>query len=1117
MNMKDMFRGVLWKKMVLLFFVVSVLPMGAVSYWNYRTAKTDLKQRIYNELTAVAAAKKEHITQLIKLRQEQALIIANGHLYRNFLEQINQGNPGLAPLRVAVSDCLKYQVKVVDAFSEIFVIDLKGKIIASSHDRDLGRDESNSDVFVNGAKGLYLKDFYFDSEVNEKLPLYAIAAPIVGGTADKLLGVMVVRLKAALLTDILTDYSGLGKTGETLLCKRVGDEVVFLNNTRHAPNSALKRKIPIHALNGMPAIFATNKQEGIAEALDYRGVSVLAAYRYLPVGDWGLVSKIDTVEVFAPLHAMKNRKFYLCLYTIIGLIMIVYLFGGRFTRPLAKLAAASQRISEGDMGVTVEVWHTNDEIGVLTRAFNLMASKLRELYAHLERKVAERTQALEVINTKLKKQQEFNLAYNEIVTMINALAGTEELLSKGLYKIASFSDSHVGILYRYDENECILRACAGYALGNNVAQRESLGLGIGIPGQVAQEKRRIIVKDIPEDTLFKVKDGMGEYVPKSICSFPLMLQNRLLGVLVLASLRDYSPEKIEFLDTMSRQLAVAISNLESYQTVQRQAEELQRQGEELAMQNEELKSQTDELLAQQHALAEKNREVERANQAKSEFLANMSHELRTPLNSIIGFSEVLEDQLFGELNEAQKKYVHNINTSGMHLLQLINDVLDLSKVEAGKMLLQCEDFPISAALHDIETAMRHELDKKNLSFDMEIDERLASINADKQKFRQVMLNLLSNAVKFTPQGGKIKVIAKGVDGLAVQISVTDTGIGIKSEDIKRIFARFQQIDSKTVREYAGTGLGLALTKRFVEIHGGKIWVESEFGKGSTFTFAIPLRPKSKTFQKEATLSDALENGKKGSLVLVVEDDQKSSRLLKDYLTCEGYKVATAWTGKEAVDKATDLKPMAITLNVNLAGESGWKVLEKLKETSETKDIPVVVVSIFEERDRGFSLGAVDYLVKPITREQLVQTLKRRGLTVGPEAGPVHILVIDDEPKTVELVAAVLEAEGYCVQKAYGGEEGIDLAIRQGYDLIILDLMMPKVDGFDVVEELKKHAGSKDVPIIIATAKDLTEEDLLRLRGKVESIAQKGRFSKEELLRDIKRIEKARLEEQGKQG
>ncbi|MEK6622075.1 MAG: response regulator, partial [Planctomycetota bacterium] len=281
--------------------------------------------------------------------------------------------------------------------------------------------------------------------------------------------------------------------------------------------------------------------------------------------------------------------------------------------------------------------------------------------------------------------------------------------------------------------------------------------------------------------------------------------------------------------------------------------------------------------------------------------------------------------------------------------------------------------------------------------------------------------------------------------------------------------------------------------------------------------AIPLRPKSKTFQKEATLSDALENGKKGSLVLVVEDDQKSSRLLKDYLTCEGYKVATAWTGKEAVDKATDLKPMAITLNVNLAGESGWKVLEKLKETSETKDIPVVVVSIFEERDRGFSLGAVDYLVKPITREQLVQTLKRRGLTVGPEAGPVHILVIDDEPKTVELVAAVLEAEGYCVQKAYGGEEGIDLAIRQGYDLIILDLMMPKVDGFDVVEELKKHAGSKDVPIIIATAKDLTEEDLLRLRGKVESIAQKGRFSKEELLRDIKRIEKARLEEQGKQG
>lgn len=1102
--------------MVLLFFIVSVLPIGAVSYWNYQTAKTDLKQRIYNELTAIAAAKKEHITQLIKLRRDQVLIIANGHIYQTFLEQINQKNPDIAGLQQAVNDSLAHYTKEVDAFSEIFILDVQGKIIASSHEGDVGRDESKSDVFINGAKGLYLKDFYFDPDVNDKTPLYAIAAPIVGETADKLLGVMVVRLNAVLLTDVLTDYSGLDKTGETLLCKRVDDEVVYLNNIRHDPDSALKRKLSVDSHYGVPCILASGKQEGIIEAFDYRGMSVLAAYRYLPAGDWGLVSKIDTHEVFAPLYAMKNRKFYLCLYTIIGLMVIVYLFGSRFTRPLSRLAAASQKISEGDMNVTVDILHANDEIGVLTRAFNLMALKLRESYTHLERKVAERTQALEVINTKLKKQQEFNLAYNEIVTMMNALAGTERLLSDGLSKIAAFSDSHVGVLYRYDEHERLLKACAGYALGSSVAQRESFALGIGIPGQAAREKRRIIVKDIPEDTLFRVKDGLGEYVPKSICNFPLMLQDRLLGVLVLASLRDYSDEKIEFVDTMSRQLSIAMSNLESYQTVQRQAEELQRQGEELAMQNEELSSQADELRAQQHALEEKNREVERANRAKSEFLANMSHELRTPLNSIIGFSEVLEDLKFGQLNETQRKYIHNINTSGMHLLQLINDVLDLSKVEAGKMSLHYEDFQISAALHDIETAMRNELGKKNISFDMEIDEGLASLNADKQKVRQIMLNLLSNAVKFTQEGGKIKVCATGVDG-ALQISVTDTGIGIRPEDIKRIFTRFQQLDSKTAREYQGTGLGLALTRKFVEMHGGKIWVESELGKGSTFTFTIPLRPKSKAFPKEAAYSDVLENGNKCPLILVVEDDRKSSELLQGYLTGEGYKTATAGTGKEAIDKAKNLKPMAITLNVNLAGESGWKVLEKLKEMPETKDIPVIIVSMIEERDRGFSLGAVDFLVKPITREQLVQTLTKHGLTVRPETGPVHILVIDDEPKTVDLVAAVLEAEGYCVQKAYGGQEGMDLATKQGYDLIILDLMMPKVDGFDVVEKLKRHAGSKDVPIIIATAKDLTEDDLLKLRGKVESIAQKGRFSKEELLRDIKRIEKARLKGLRKQG
>ena len=555
-------------------------------------------------------------------------------------------------------------------------------------------------------------------------------------------------------------------------------------------------------------------------------------------------------------------------------------------------------------------------------------------------------------------------------------------------------------------------------------------------------------------------------------------------------------------------------------TERKQAEEeLKRFNEELQMQTEELETQAEELRAQQKELEDKNREVEMANRTKSEFLANMSHELRTPLNSIIGFSEVLEDKTFGELNTKQQKYVGNISASGRHLLQLINDILDLSKVEAGKMDMNYEEFSIPDEMRDISAIIKTQIDKKNITFETMIDEHLSSIEADQKKFKQIMYNLLSNAVKFTPEGGRITVKSELADEF-VRISVSDTGIGIKPEDQERVFAEFRQIDSKTSRAYEGTGLGLPLTRKFVEMHGGKLWVESEFGKGSTFTFTIPLKParigtggaKGNPSPEELSLLENVEEIKgsgKGPLILVVEDDPKSSELITICLIQKGYRVATAFDGEEAVKKAGELKPMAITLDINLPKKSGWEVLSELKEMPETRDIPVIIVSILEDMKRGFHLGAVDYLTKPINKGDLLRALARCGL--APEAGdePVKILVIDDEPKTVELVATVLEAEGYQVQKAYGGQEGIDLATTEDQDLIILDLMMPKVDGFTVVEELRKHPRAKNVPIIISTAKDLTDEDFEQLKGKVNSIAQKGRFSKEDLLRDIKKIEKMR--------
>jgi signal transduction histidine kinase/CheY-like chemotaxis protein len=415
-------------------------------------------------------------------------------------------------------------------------------------------------------------------------------------------------------------------------------------------------------------------------------------------------------------------------------------------------------------------------------------------------------------------------------------------------------------------------------------------------------------------------------------------------------------------------------------------------------------------------LAITNEQLQEASQAKSEFLANMSHELRTPLNSIIGFSEVLQDKTFGELNEKQTRYIGNILTSGKHLLELINDILDISKVEAGKVELKYEEFSLLDLLSESQTLVNTMASKKNISLESKVEEGITRITADLTRLKQIMYNLLSNAIKFTPDGGRVSVDAKSSDDMA-QISVEDTGIGIRKEEQEKVFEEFYQIDGSYARQYQGTGLGLALTKRLVELHGGKIWVESEVDKGSKFTFTIPLRLKEspKVIEEEAPTE-----GK--PLILVVEDEKQASELLTLYLEGGGYQVAYAFDGVGAIEKAKKLKPFAITLDIILPKKDGLDVLQELKSFPETKDIPVIIISIIENKELGLSLGAADYLVKPIDKAELLHKLQSYGFTAKPGKNP-DILVVDDNPQDVELLTTILEPEGFKVIKAYGAERG----------------------------------------------------------------------------------------------
>ena len=542
------------------------------------------------------------------------------------------------------------------------------------------------------------------------------------------------------------------------------------------------------------------------------------------------------------------------------------------------------------------------------------------------------------------------------------------------------------------------------------------------------------------------------------------------------------------------------------------------------------------LKASQQHLRAANDQLEFASKLKSEFLANMSHELRTPLNSIIGFAEVLADQLFGPLNPKQQKYMNNIHGSGHHLLQLINDILDLSKIEAGKLELNYHEFVAADVLNETRSAVKMLADKKELSLVMEIDPELATLAADEAKFKQIMYNLLSNAVKFTPPKGQIGIEAKNKRGLAV-ISVTDSGIGISKKDQELIFEQFRQVSGSDAREFEGTGLGLALTKKLVELHGGRIWVTSELGKGSKFTFTIPTTmPEHLVSGGDATrvcrLPLPIENirsnvpaapaatpvtegfqapaaGAKPT-ILIVEDDPKAAELISIYIRDADFDIIVTGDGEEAVTIARERQPFAITLDIMLPKKDGWQILQELKALPETKDIPVIICSMIDDHQLGMSLGAVGHMTKPIKKTELIGLLTKCREQIGVN-DPYVILVVDDDPNAVELVTAILEPEGFGVLKAYGGQEAVDIAVQYKPDLMILDLMMPKVSGFDVIQALNETETGRDLPIIVLTAKELTAQDRHKLNNSIERVMHKAKFKREDLVREIRKLE--RLEPQ----
>jgi signal transduction histidine kinase/CheY-like chemotaxis protein len=510
-----------------------------------------------------------------------------------------------------------------------------------------------------------------------------------------------------------------------------------------------------------------------------------------------------------------------------------------------------------------------------------------------------------------------------------------------------------------------------------------------------------------------------------------------------------------------------------------------------------------ELYERSQELQKLNRELRDASKAKSIFLSNMSHELRTPLSAILGFSELLLDDDPERFKEEQRHgFLEHIHAGGEHLLGLINDILDLSKVEAGQMKLHLETVSVRETIEAVVSSVAPLAAKKRLT--MTTDTNTApDVVADGGRLKQMVLNLVANAIKFTSEEGTITVAAHRL-GRMVEISVTDTGIGISDSDRGKIFHEFQQLDSAVGRQVQGTGLGLALTRRFAELHGGSVRVTSKVGKGSVFTISLP---RAGPVPEKGPVADPAHGTVPDNrpLILVVEDDPAVAELVTHIVERGGFRTEIARTGTEAVVKARELQPVAITLDIGLPEIDGWGVLQLLKQDQMTSSIPVAVISVHDDPELGAALGALDYFVKPIRANDLLLRLSKFKIKHSAGRDSVQVLVVDDEAANRELLAAVLEPAGFIVTLASGGLEGIQLAMSGRPDLILLDLMMPDVTGFDVVEALRAEEATEAIPIMVLTAKLMTANDRLRLNGQVSAILSRGSTGSADLLLQLRYI------------
>jgi len=737
---------------------------------------------------------------------------------------------------------------------------------------------------------------------------------------------------------------------------------------------------------------------------------------------------------------------------IVGLLLI-----RRLNYRLAALAEVADLVGRGNYLVRSGD-EGGDAVGGLSRAVNAMVDKIQSSVDALEsnqEELEKNRHVLEEQHSQLSSEYDRQASFGSFLGQLNTV-DINTIADNGLRYVMELTSSILGQFYLV-ENDRDLKLLAEQGIDRDALEAMS-NSSSGLPAEAIRRGEWLVVEKISGAVLPKINLGFTKIDLLTLVAAPLAFQGKPLGVMLLGFMDDFDSVRRMQVQNILDAMGGSLNNAITYKTVQKQSFKLE----------------------------QANQELLESDRLRSEFVANMSHELRTPLNSIIGFSSVLSKNRNGNLIEKDMSYVEKINRNGKHLLGLINDILDLSKIEAGKMDVELRATRLQDVIVDTCDMLQSQAEAKNIQLLFDVPEDMPRIETDSDKLKQLLINLIGNAIKFTEKGSVTVVLSQQASKLVVKVK--DTGIGIAEDKIQAVFEPFRQADAGTTRKYGGTGLGLAISRSIADMLGGSISLESTLNKGSTFSIELPFNEVQEQAEvvsiKTLNIDAQSLSGKK---VLVVDDDPDARDLLSNYIVEQGAVIIPAASGEEALRLAKQHQPDLITLDIMMPGLDGWATLQAIKADAEITSIPVVVVSIVAEKSKATVLGAVDAVTKPVVQSELLATLQR---SLGASAGK-NILIIDDDKEIWELYKDALSASVGKMEFAENGRVGLQKLESFNADMVFLDLMMPEMDGLTFLRILRTDKHLLSLPVVVATAKQLSAAERRELELRVVNIVEKG--------------------------